>query len=211
MKIGLLGGTFDPVHSGHIALALNALKQKKLDQVWFLVSPDPPHKKASEKSPFSVRYEMTRLALEDYDLLIASDYETKLAQPSYSARTLEALYSDYPNEDFYFIIGEDSLDQIELWYEPEKVLSLAKLLVAVRHEDDGFLGSDKSIDEQIAYLCGKYKRTDGTEAFIEKINCDYVDVSSTEIRQKVKKGESIKGLVPDAVAEYIWKEKLYIK
>lgn len=201
MRIGLLGGTFDPIHFGHMILAENAYDQYELDELWFMPSPDPPHKLAKEKSPYDVRFEMTRLAVDGRDGFLASDYEIKLEQPSYSAKTLASLHKDYPDDDFFFIIGEDSLDKIETWYEPAKVLTQATILVAGRLEDD----DDKTLEDQIEYLTEKYN------ASIFPIFGDYIDISSTEIRKRVNAGLSISDLVPAEVEEYIWKEKLYIK
>ena len=201
MRIGLLGGTFDPIHFGHLTIAENAYDQYELDELWFMPSPDPPHKLTKEKSPYDVRFEMTKIAVGSRDGFIVSDYELKLEQPSYTAKTLESLHKDYPDDDFFFIIGEDSLDKIETWYEPAKVLSQAAILVAGRIETDDI----KTVEEQIRYLTRKY------DARIYQIVCDYVDISSTEIRNRVNAGLSISDLVPAEVEEYIWKEKLYMK
>lgn len=198
-RIGLLGGTFDPVHNGHIILAENALNQMQLDMVVLLVSPDPPHKQDKIISSFNSRYEMTVIAAKGYEGFIVSDYETHLPVPSYTAQTLENLRIQYPNDKFYFIIGEDSLDNIESWYEPAKVMSLSELIVAVREENF----ESRSINDQIEYLKDKYN------AVIHLLKSDYINISSTEIRNKVHNNESIHGLVPEGVEEYIWKENLY--
>jgi len=200
-KVGILGGTFDPIHNGHLVLAKNAYDQLQLDEVLLLVSPDPPHKQDRVKTEFCHRFRMTELASEEYEALTPSDFETFLPAPSYSVHTLKALKSVYPDYDFYFIIGEDSLDAIECWYHPEQLFKLTKLAVAVRYEDD----DARTIEEQSEYLHRKYG------ADIHILNADYVDISSTDIRRKVAEGKSITGLVPKKVEDYIWTEKLYTK
>lgn len=199
-RIGLLGGTFDPPHNGHIILAENALKQMNLDTVILLVSPDPPHKQDKQITAFSHRYNMSGLAAEGKDGILVSDYETHLPVPSYTAQTLEHLKDQYPNDVFYFIIGEDSLDNIEKWYHPEKVMKLTELIVAVREENF----ESRTIEDQINYLKTKYG------AVIHLLKSDYVNISSTVIRSNIINGKNIKGLVPEKVEEYIWKEKLYL-
>lgn len=199
-RIGLLGGTFDPPHNGHIILAENALKQMNLDTVILLVSPDPPHKQDKQITAFSHRYNMSGLAAEGKDGILVSDYETHLPVPSYTAQTLEHLKDQYPNDVFYFIIGEDSLDNIEKWYHPEKVMELTELIVAVREENF----ESRTIEDQINYLKTKYG------AVIHLLKSDYVNISSTVIRSNIINGKNIKGLVPEKVEEYIWKEKLYL-
>ncbi len=199
-RIGLLGGTFDPPHNGHIILAENALKQMNLDTVILLVSPDPPHKQDKQITAFSHRYNMSGLAAEGKDGILVSDYETHLPVPSYTAQTLEHLKDQYPNDVFYFIIGEDSLDNIEKWYHPEKVMKLTELIVAVREENF----ENRTIEDQINYLKTKYG------AVIHLLKSDYVNISSTGIRSNIINGKNIKGLVPEKVEEYIWKEKLYL-
>ena len=198
-KIGILGGTFDPIHNGHIALAQAARQQFGLNVVWMMTSPDPPHKLEQKKTSYAKRSRMTKLGVKGVDGLEYSGYEAQLPQPSYTAQTLAYLKKDYPEDTFYFIIGEDSLDHIESWYEPERIMALTTLIVASRTEDF----ESRSIEEQISYLSGKY------HARILQIQWDGVEISSTEIRNMVASGQDISKLVPEAVRKYIWKEKLY--
>ena len=200
-RIGLLGGTFDPIHKGHLILAENAYRQLELDKVVLLVSPDPPHKKDKKVSDFKHRYNMALLASEGKDFLEVSDFETTLAQPSYTVNTLKALKELYPENRYYFIIGEDSLDAIERWYHPEEILQMTHLIVAVRDEED----DDKTIEEQSSYLQAKYN------AKIHLLKSDYVNISSTAIRNAVYAKEAIDEYVPEKVEDYIWKENLYTK
>lgn len=200
-RIGLLGGTFDPIHYGHLILAENAYRQMNLDAVILLVSPDPPHKQDKVITGFQHRFNMVKLAVEDKDYLVPSDFETTLPQPSYTANTLKALKECDPETRYYFIIGEDSLDAIETWYHPEEIFKLTHLIVAVREEED----DDKTMEEQAQHLKEKYN------AKIHLLRSDYVNISSTEIREAVADDLDIRGVVPEKVADYIWKENLYIK
>lgn len=200
-KIGILGGTFDPIHNGHIELAKTAKEQYLLDEIWFMPSPDPPHKLQKSKSPYELRYKMTKVAIEGINGFICTDYEAKLPQPSYTANTLENLKKDFPDNEFFFIIGEDSLDMIETWYMPEKIMLLTTLIVAARKEDF----DNRSVEEQVKHLEDKYS------ANIKVITWNPIDISSTELRERVKKRLSIKDLVPEKVEEIIWTEKIYTR
>jgi len=198
-RAGLLGGTFDPIHNGHMELAQNSYEQFSFDEIWMMVSPDPPHKKDHSISPFAHRFNMVQLAAQDRPYMITSDYEVRLPQPSYTVHTLRALKEDYPDTEFSFIIGEDSLDAIETWYHPEEVMVLTDLIVAVRNEG----AHVRDISDQADYLRDKYG------ARIHILNSDYIDISSSDLRIKVMRGESIEGLVPSEVEKYIWTEHLY--
>lgn len=197
-RTGILGGTFDPLHNAHIALALEAKKQFNLDSVWLMPSPDPPHKSDKKKTPFSIRYKMTLAGLEGINGLVCSDYEAGLPQPSYTVQTLQNLKKDYPDDEFMFIIGEDSLDNIENWYHPEEIMKLTELIVAAR--DDG---DNRSLEEQTQLIQKEYG------AVIHILKWKEINISSTEIRRRVASGESIDSMVPEGVKEIIWKENLY--
>ena len=200
-KTGILGGTFDPIHNAHIQLALAAAAQLPLDEIIFLPSPDPPHKKERNITPFEHRFKMTALATEGYDRFVCSDYETHLPQPSYTAQTLEHLTAEHPDTEYYFIIGEDSLDHIETWYHPEKVMQLCVLAVAGRPAED----DDNTVEEQKNYLTGRYG------ARIVPLSMEETDISSTDIRKRLEEGREIDGLVPDRVIAYIRRHGLYRK
>jgi len=200
-KTGILGGTFDPVHNGHLQLAKSALDELQLDMVVLMVAPDPPHKKDREITGMYHRLEMTRGAVEGLEGIECSMYEATLPVPSYTAQTLEHLRGDFQDTDFYFIVGEDSLDAIETWYHPEKVMKLATLVVARRKEED----DDKTVEEQADHLREKFG------AKIIELRMDMIDISSTQIRKMVADGEDISALVPASVDEYIKQNGLYKK
>lgn len=196
MKIGILGGTFDPVHNGHIELAKGAMKQYALDEVRFMTGGNPPHKRDRLITDSAVRHEMTRLALEGENKFAADDFEVAKTDYTYTAKTLTELREIHPDWEIYFIIGEDSLRDILSWYEPQTVVKNCILLVYPR--------GDRSDTERLAY-----KRADELGADIRIIDLPRVDISSTQIRQRIKENKSIDGLVPDRVIEYIKEKGLY--
>lgn len=196
MKIGIMGGTFDPIHNGHLMLGDYAYKNFHLNQIWFLPNGNPPHK--NEKTDVSKRLEMVRLAITDDARFFLNTYEAEKASKSYSYETLEAFHTLYPEDDFYFIVGADSLFNIEFWKEPAKVMQQCTLLAACR--------DDKNVDDmlrQIHYLEKKYY------ASIQLMTSPHMDVSSSEIRHMIAKGMDIANYVPERVAEYIEEHHLY--
>ncbi len=194
-KIGILGGTFDPIHNGHIELAKAAYEQYSLDKVWLMVSPTPPHKADRYITNIEHRCNMIKLAIKDYDYLEFSDFELNRKGYVYTAETLTLLEEEYPDDTFYFIVGGDSLACIDKWYKPEVVLSKCVLLAASR---SGSGDVAKLIDEKST----KYN------ADIRMIQFDNIDISSTEIKD-VKDEKQLKKLVCKSVADYILDENLY--
>lgn len=196
MKVGILGGTFDPIHIGHIELAKGAMLQYGLDEVHLMTGGKPPHKRDREITDPTVRYEMTRLALEGEMGLVADDYEVKKTDYTYTAKTLTELKKIHGDWDIYFIIGEDSLRDLPKWYEPHTVAANCVLLVYPR-------GDGEAVKE-LAKL-----RAEELGADIRIIDLPQVDVSSTEIRRRVRESKPLDGLVPDRVAEFIREKRLY--
>lgn len=197
--IGIVGGTFDPIHNGHLLLGRQAFQEYHLQQVWFMPSGRPPHKKDHPVTDARVRGEMVQLALAGEPCFRLSDFEIKRPGNTYTAQTLELLKEQYPHHRFYFILGADSLYQIESWYQPEKVLTLADILAADREYPAG----RRTIDQQIQYL----NRTYGGR--VRKLHCREMDVSSEMLRQMVREGRSIAPYVPPAVESYIRLHHLY--
>ena len=177
MEIGIFGGSFNPIHSGHLAIARAALEQCRLDEVWLMVSPQNPLKQQSELLDDSLRFEMAQKALEGIDGVMACDYEFHLPKPSYTWNTLQNLSKDYPDHRFSLLIGGDNWTHFERW----------------RHWKDILRNYDV-----VVYPRDNYNGT---------IDVPLLPVSSTEIRQKVGAGESIKGLVPDSIISLV--EKYY--
>ncbi|MDO5551244.1 MAG: nicotinate-nucleotide adenylyltransferase [Lachnospiraceae bacterium] len=198
-KIGIMGGTFDPIHNGHLMLGRQALEEYQLDQIWFMPSGQPPHKKDHPVTDADIRCEMVRLALLGQPGFIFSDFEIRRPGNTYTAQTLALLHQEYPQHEFYFIVGADSLYEIEGWYEPERIMSQTVILAAGREYE----GIHRSLKGQMNYLKEKYG------AQIEYLHCREMDISSEEIRSLTAEGQSVKALVPEAVFAYMEKNHLY--
>ncbi len=195
-KTGILGGTFDPIHIGHIALARAALEQYALDEVLVMAGGNPPHKRDREITDASLRNEMVECALKNERNITPFDYEVRKQDYSYTAKTLTELKELHHDWQIYFIIGEDSLYDLPEWYEPETVCKNAILLVFPRTENS-------QLDMLIK------NRSKELNADIRKIDAPLVDVSSTDIRNRIKADMDISGLVSDGVEEYIREKGLY--
>ena len=198
-KIGIMGGTFDPVHNGHLLLGRQAYTEYGLDEIWYMPSHIPPHKKDHHVTESEDRLNMLRLALEELPWCSVSEFEMKREGNTYTAQTLELLKKEYPEHKFYFIIGADSLFQLETWYHPEKVMELASFLVSEREYESG----GRTFGEQIAYLKSKFG------ADIQILHNEEVDIASADIRRRVAEGKDIVKDVPEAVDAYIRTHGLY--
>lgn len=194
-KTGILGGTFDPIHLGHIELARTALHEYNLDNVLVMTGGMPPHKRG-KITDADLRHEMTKLALLDEDKIVPFDYEVAKTDYSYTAKTLTELKELHPDWEIYFIIGEDSLFDLPKWYEPETVVKNCILLVYPRDNNSDF---KKLIAE----------RKKQFDADIRPITAQLVNISSTDIRNRIKAGKTVNGLVPEAVASFIKEKGLY--
>lgn len=195
MKIGLYGGTFDPIHLGHLIQAENAREKAGLDRVRFIPAADPPHKDRPQ-TPGKLRLEMVQKAIEGNPYFELSDIEFRLPQPSYTIKTIDALRAKEPETEFVFIFGEDSLHQVHLWYDYETLLKRLPFVVFRRSKDD----SDLEI------LAKKY-RAQG--ARIQIIDAPWIDISSTDIRNRVAEGSSIRYRVSEGVRQTILAKDLY--
>lgn len=197
--IGIMGGTFDPIHNGHLLLGKQAYEEYGLDEVWFMPSGKPPHKSDHHVTAVEDRCEMVRLAIAEHPYFVFSDFEVKRSGNTYTAQTLRLLNEAYPQHHFYFIIGADSLYEIESWYHPGEVMEQTTLLVAGREYE----GALRSLDDQVAYLSDKYG------ASIRLLHCDEVDISSGELREMESRGKRLYKYVPKPVEEYIMTRGLY--
>ena len=193
-KIGIMGGTFNPVHNAHLIMARYAKEQYGLDDIIFMTSGNPPHKKNMDMPDAKVRHEMLKAAIENDADFIADDYEVNLKEYSYSVNTLRHLKKLYPDDSIYFIIGGDSLCDFPKWYKPQEILSLCTLLVYPRKTDT-------------EAVINKTKEMYGGDIFL--INSPEIEISSTEIRKRLAEGKSVRHMIPDSVLEYIRKNKLY--
>lgn len=197
-KVGIMGGTFDPVHIGHLIIAEKAREQFHLDEVLFMPSGTPYMKNADEVLPGSIRAEMTNLAIEENPFFSISTIEIEKEGSTYTYETLETLHNKNSNTEYYFILGADSLFAIEHWKNPEKIFADCHILAAVRNDKNA-----EEMEAQAAYLKEKFN------ADISLIKTGHIEISSSMIRELVKDGHSIRYFVPDAVYDYIIKNKLY--
>lgn len=199
MKIGIMGGTFDPIHNGHLMLGRYARDLFSLEQIWFMPNGNPPHKVSdSIESQTKHRVEMVRRAIEHEDSFVLQLYEVNRKEVNYSYLTMEHFKDAYPAHEFYFIVGADSLFSLDRWVHPEKLLKTCVMLAAYR---DGKNTSE--MEKQIRYLNEKY------DADIRLLHTPDVDISSSEIRQRLKKNLQIDEMVPQVVCEYIKDHQLY--
>ena len=194
-RVGIMGGTFDPIHNAHLIIGSYALEQYALDEVIFMTGGNPPHKKTGTNA--DMRLEMTRLAVKDDPLFSASDYEVNKKEYSYTLTTMQYLTEHDPDTEYYFIIGEDSLDSIDTWYKPEEILKLCRILVFPRSR-----GENRLIEKADAAM----KRLGG-EILI--IDAPIFELSSSEIRSRVREGKSIRYMLPEPVRKFIEENYLY--
>lgn len=200
MKIGIMGGTFNPVHNGHLALAKAAFQQQPLDELWFMPSGRPAHKATDELLPASERLLMVQLALEELPRFKASSFEIDRSGFTYTADTMEALAQQYPNTEFYFILGGDSFMKFQNWVKPDVISAHACLLAAGRN---GY--SQDALLKQVEYL----NRQFGTKARL--LDLPDMPISSQQIRILCAKQnyEELTAMVPNKVLQYIMEHKLW--
>ncbi len=197
-KVGILGGTFNPVHMAHLIIAEIAREEAGLDDILFIPSGCSYLKDASDILPAKDRIHMTGLAIEDNSHFALSTIEIDRGGNSYTCDTLLELKHRYPDQEYYLIVGADNLFTMEEWKDPEVIFRNAKILAAVR-------GSKKRADmeEKIAELKEKY------HADITLLHVSHVDISSSLIREKIAQGLSIRYMLPEKVREYIIKNHFY--
>ena len=195
MRVGLLGGTFNPPHIGHLVCATQALAALELDRVLLVPVHEPPHKELHDDPGLEHRLELCRRAVAGEDRLDVSLVEAEIPGPSYTVDTLSRLHERCPGDHLTFIVGGDMAFSLPNWREPEAILELAELGVAEREEI-----RRADILERLAAL-----RTDNVRFF----DMPRLDISSSQIRRMVAAGRPIRYLVPDRVADYIEQARLY--
>ena len=198
MKTGIYGGTFNPIHNGHLHIVEEFRRGLGLDRVLLIPTRVPPHKAAPDLASAGERFAMCRLAAQGKPWLELSDIEMRREGKSYTAETLEELSALYPQDQFYLLMGEDMFLTLDRWYRPETIFSLASVCTTPRSPDGLDALRQKALEytEQFQARC-----------FLEHI--PYLPISSTQVRQAVARGEDISGLVPQAVAAYMKERGLY--
>jgi nicotinate-nucleotide adenylyltransferase len=200
MRMGVLGGTFDPPHLGHLLLAQEALQALDLSKVLFVPAGEPWRKAGRELSPRADRLAMARLAVEDNAALVVSTAEVERPGPSYTAETLAELRDQSASEtELFFIMGADSLADFSHWHEPQRILQLARLAVAERPPLD-VEGLAQAIPEELAGVLRER---------VVWLKMPLIEISASAVRERVRGGLSIRYWVPQAVEEYIHSHGLY--
>ena len=214
MRTGIMGGTFNPIHYGHLKCAEELLATCNLDRVIFIPAAQPPHKDNDGLNPFEQRLSMVKQAISPYQQFEASDVEAQRAGKSYTVDTLTILQQRYPDDQFYFLVGMDSLNTIHTWHNYTQLFKLCHLVVA-RRPGVKMPASDAALpvairhqfcyDSELNLFC----HSSGHQLiFLEQT---FLDISSTQIRNNVANNQSIDRLVPAAVAEYITTHQLYVR
>ncbi len=201
-RIGIMGGTFDPIHNAHLMIAKKAYEQFNLDEVLFMPTGTPPHKADKKVTESKHRANMVRIAIKDIPYFIYSDFEVKRRGNTYTADTLSLLRENkkYSDSEIYFIIGADSLAYIEEWYKPEIIFQKAILVVAKRDENE---------DMELMAMSNRLEKIYHGKIYI--IHIKKMDISSEMIRTRVSENKSITGIVPLGVEQYIYLQNLYRK
>ncbi len=192
-KIGVFGGAFDPIHTGHVQLAVQAKKELKLSEVVLIPTALPPFSEKSCSAPFADRFEMTRLAFGDMNGFAVSDIEKKLKGKSYTINTVRALKEIYPKDELYLLIGGDQLYTIERWFRYEALLKECRVTAVTR------AGMSYADMQEYANELGR----------VRVLNLDVPDISSTTVRELLSTGGDTSGMIPDIVRKYIDDRGLY--
>ena len=201
MKIGIMGGTFDPIHIGHLLLGEFAYEDFGLDEIWFLPNGNPPHKETADTgTSLEHRIEMIRKAIEGVPHFRLNLHEANTEEHSYTYRTMHEFNQMFPEHEFYFILGADSLFSIEQWKYFREIFPTCTILAAMRDDKDA-----REMQRQILYLTEKYG------ARIRLLQAPLLEISSTVIRDRASRDLGVRYMVPDSVAEYIRTNHLYKK
>ena len=202
MRLGIFGGTFDPVHFGHLALAEECLAAANLDELWLVPAASPPHKGGKKLSRFDQRKEMLELAIAGNEKFKVEPMEADRPGPSFTIDTLEEIQKRKPNDELFLIIGGDSALEFSTWKDPAKIASLATIIVRIRpgfsmpteQEFISQLGKELGVPPKVIFVSGP----------------PYLDVSSSLLKERVSNNKSVRYLLPRAVEVYIQQKKLYL-
>ena len=211
MRIGLLGGTFNPIHFGHLHIAEEVLSSCDLDQIWFVPTNNPPHKQLAAEVSFAHRQAMVDVALSNYRQFFSCDIEGRRGGISYSVETLQQLHTEYPEHEYFFIMGLDSFQEIGLWKNYLRLFELSHIIVTAR---PGFSGSlhellPVAIADRFCYDSDSKNLHCDTGFSLITVAHTCCDISSTEIRQQLSMNQDVGGQVPQSVIDYIRTYHLY--
>jgi nicotinate-nucleotide adenylyltransferase len=188
-RVAVFGGSFDPIHNGHLALAGEVISRGLADEVWLMVTPQNPHKQDKMLSDERLRFQMAQLAVEGMDGVKACDFEFSLPRPSYTLTTLTALDEAFPDKEFCLLIGADNWEKFDHWYKGDEILSRYGIIVYPRGSE-----GEPPLPSGVRWLPAKL-----------------YDISSTMVRAAVATGNDITGLVPATVVRFINDNKMYKK
>ena len=188
-RVAVFGGSFDPIHNGHLALAGEVVARGLADEVWLMVTPQNPHKQDKVLSDERLRFQMAQLAVEGMDGVKACDFEFSLPRPSYTLTTLTALDEAFPDKEFCLLIGADNWEKFDRWYKGDEILSRYGIIVYPRGSE-----GEPPLPSGVRWLPAKL-----------------YDISSTMVRAAVATGNDITGLVPATVVRFINDNKMYKK
>lgn len=198
-KIGIMGGTFNPIHIGHLVLAQRALEEKELDEIWIIPTGCSYMKSNQDILSGEDRLAMVALAISDNEKMKCLDIEVNRSGYTYSYETLEQLRTEYPCYSFYFIFGADCLFTIENWKYPERIFANCSVIAAARNG-----ASLSQMEEKIAQLKEHF------DADISLITFPELEISSTDLRERIRLGKSVKYFIPDKVISYIKEKGFYL-
>ena len=198
-KVGIMGGTFNPIHLAHTEMAKVCLRQQDLDKILFMPSKNPPHKKDKSILPENERAVMVKLAVSEYDKFVFSDFELQRKGTTYTADTLRLLQEENPDDNYYFIMGADSLFYLDKWYRPQEILKRAVILAIGR---DG--STPDELKEKRKELIKQYDKAD-----IRFVHMRQMDISSSMIREGIAHGENMEKYLDKEVWNYINENGLY--
>ena len=198
MRLGLFGGTFDPVHIGHLVLAEQCREQCRLDQVWLIPSGRPPHKREVPLTPGKLRAEMLDFAIAGHPQFVVSRMELDREGPTYTVDTLQQLYDEDSTRELFFLMGADSLADLATWREPERIAELATI-VAVNRGDRPL--PERAMLEQLVGAAIARR--------VQFVTIPGIDLSASDLRRRARDGRSLRYLVPRPVEIYIQQQGLY--
>lgn len=198
-KIGIMGGTFNPIHFGHLLLAEQAMEAYELDEVIFIPSGNPYMKDAEPIVDGKLRAQMTLLALEGHPCFRMSSMELDREGPTYTYETLDALKKEDSECIYYFLVGADSLLTMETWKNPRMIFKNCVVAASVRGT-----GTEEKIRKIATHLIYEY------QADVRILPARFIDLSSSEIRQRIAEGKSVRYMLPEKVREFIYENKLYL-
>jgi nicotinate-nucleotide adenylyltransferase len=200
MRVGIFGGTFDPVHYGHLIMAEQCREQGRLDQVWFVPAPRPPHKIEQPLTRFDQRVEMLALAIAGNPGFRVDEIEKERAGPSFTVDTMVALEQRHPGNEYFLLVGSDTLQDLPRWHDPVGVLRRAGLMVMLRPNHQ-LLPAD-ALRESMHLPADVPLR-------LEIVETPLIDISSRDLRRRVVLGKSLRYFLPRAIEVYIHEKQIY--